>query len=136
MPGQLKCPQHHIMLKCARDLWYCDKCDYFTGGMQHLKGACDEARAMVLKGGGIDAIRARAKVIAKRVRDNAKELKLTRKEIHDEHGYYDPITHFRTANGDFRCKDCGGGHEPDRPHDGVTQAKRDGGSKEQARKLA
>jgi hypothetical protein len=90
--GVLRCPSHHPMLRVARALWLCQKCEYVTGDMKHLKGAVDDARALVAKAGGFETLVKSRREQMRSKRELRKALKAKEKEALDEHGHYQPWT--------------------------------------------
>jgi len=66
-------------------------CDcYETGEGRYYAGAVEEARAMIKKLGGVEAIRAARREATKETRKRNRETAKTRKELYDKYGYYDP----------------------------------------------
>lgn len=106
MVGVLKCPQHHTMVKVARSLWLCDLCSYATGDMASLKGAVDEAFALLKAAGGSRGILEKSRERNRELRKKNRERRREEKEKYGEFGFYEAIR-YSPDDGAARSADRG-----------------------------
>ena len=92
LKGKVECNGHpkHEMIEITPNLWMCE-CTA-TGSVTELVGAAEEARAMVARAGGFEALREQHAAKRKERLKLQREERESRREKQGQFGHYQPVS--------------------------------------------